>query len=50
MARIGKLPVVAAANVPTPEDATYVNAYIDSVTGNLSVKKSTGVVTSVALA
>lgn len=50
MARIGKIPVMAAAAVATPEDATFVLAYIDSTTGNFSVKKSTGATVSVALA
>lgn len=50
MARIGKIPKMAAAAVATPEDDTFVLMFINTSDANkLSVKNAAGTVTGVAL-
>lgn len=49
MARIGKIPVMAAAAVAKPDDATFVFLFIDSGTGKLSTKDTVGTVVIVGV-
>lgn len=48
--RLGKIPVVAAANVAIPESSDFVFVYIDSVSGKISWRKSDGTVVTVTSA
>ena len=42
MARIGKVPVAAAAAIATPDSSNFVLVFIDSTSGKISWKKSDG--------
>lgn len=48
--RTGKIPVQAAANVATPEDASFVFLYIDSTSSKLSWKNSAAAVVTITSA